>query len=326
MRHLILPALLGLATVFSGTSASAEEHTGRWQETGERIAMRALPRSTPALPGRATPAQAGYICGPDLTTELYGLLDQVIYDFRYTLIVDSQQRLRCDALVDLRPTERGSTLGEVAWDLKPFFPPYRIVEIIDYHESPRQCATPWDQSDGAAFPCGGTIAFEGECVHASVANYIFWGVAFELCGEIDADYRTEMATLEYIRNNLFKRLGNLVSSDGVPDQWIEAMTESQDLMIDLGAVYAAYRRAMFDIEDLKRAGLEGTDDLRDAVDDARDALEAFEEAREEYVADLNDIEGLRERACATTCSISGRTMDAIRGRLDYRWLESASPR
>jgi hypothetical protein len=134
------------------------------------------------------PAQPKLMCGPDITDNVFRVLDKIHSDWNSWN--EGKRNELCRDLIN--PATYGS-----AWDIKALAPdkapPSKKVylqtfsTLKNYQKYIAQNKW-WFEAAAAAcakprWPCGHTVTFLGKCIHAQVVNYVQWGVMNKLCDQ-----------------------------------------------------------------------------------------------------------------------------------------------
>ncbi|MCK6453656.1 MAG: hypothetical protein L6R19_22790 [Alphaproteobacteria bacterium] len=131
------------------------------------------------------------VCGPDITSQVFNTLDKIYRDYHGWSA--AQQKEKCDLLVSVTP----SLAFEGAWDIDRLSPDWApdpkkedAEEIAKkkywFENVSPSCAIPRD-------PCGPSVTFLGQCLHAQVVNYVMWGAINLMCGQKEAGERMHRA-------------------------------------------------------------------------------------------------------------------------------------
>lgn len=176
------------------------------------------------------------ICGPDVTALVLEVLDFMIEDFN-----DAPEGFRekaCENINTFQRDEKGRMIAEYAWDIFALSPAY-APESEDAAADPERRFWFEGMSDYCAhprWPCGPTVTFFGQCIHAQVVNYIQWGAMNELCDThgIAGINHWGRATVGGVRSTVNSRFESW--------QWKSAHYEGQKHMSELGIEFVKQRR------------------------------------------------------------------------------------
>lgn len=164
------------------------------------------------------------MCGPDITGNVFRVLDTMHRNWRSWK--ESKRNELCRDLIN-------PLTSEGAWDIKALSPntaPPSKKKYLETHTSLKnyevdiQRRLYWFEGATAAcamprWPCGPTVTFLGQCIHAQVVNYVQWGVMNKLCDQ------------EGLAKSAHGARAALLSSDDVYD--------GQKIMTGLGSAYTA---------------------------------------------------------------------------------------
>lgn len=166
------------------------------------------------------------ICGPDITSLVFAVLQTIKRDFVNN---PDKQTEACRSLLDRKT-------GGNAFDIINLSPGTSPGEGMKYDPATDQWSRPADPNnpDGprigikgwftrysklCAIPrpiCGATVEFLGTCQHAQVVNYIQWGFMLELCGglypELGELARKAWNTVTYGSTAPSEAQGNLIKA------------------------------------------------------------------------------------------------------------------
>lgn len=154
------------------------------------------PPPSPPPPEPTPPAENHFICGPDVSTELRGVISSIDTTFN-TTYNSSQKNEACNALDSV------FSGALVSWDVIEL----HIRDWIYQNYRPA-CAT-----QGATPPCGQTVEVDNECYYGGTPNYVIFGKMCKLChshhaGTADANRFTRDATLGLV--DRYKGPGSLL--------------------------------------------------------------------------------------------------------------------
>lgn len=114
------------------------------------------------------------VCGPDITDYVLKVLDEMID--AYDAADETTKKNACRNIVS-------TDTAEFSWDmfsLSPLSAPPtegpKPGEKYWFEDISPRCAKP-------RYPCGPTVVFFGQCIHAQVVNYVQWGVMNKLCDQ-----------------------------------------------------------------------------------------------------------------------------------------------
>ena len=176
-------------------------------------------------PSSKLTAQPKNMCGPDITDNVFQVLDTI--HRHWNSWKESKQNELCRDLVN-------PLTSEGAWDIKALSPNVAPPSKENYlknhttlknYEKDIQKRLYWFEGATAAcakprWPCGPTVTFLGQCVHAQVVNYIEWGVMNKLCDQ------------EGLAKSAHRARAAALSSDA-------HIYDGQKIMAGLGSAYTA---------------------------------------------------------------------------------------
>ena len=171
------------------------------------------------------PTQPKNMCGPDITDNVFQVLDMIHRDWNGWN--ESKQNELCRDLLN-------PLTSEGAWDIKALSPntaPPSKKKYLKTHttlknyEKDVQKRLYWFEEYTAACakprqPCGPTVTFLGQCIHTQVVNYIEWGVMNKLCDQ------------EGLAKNAHRARAAVLSSDA-------HIYDGQKIMTGVGSAYTA---------------------------------------------------------------------------------------
>lgn len=239
------------------------------------------------------------ICGPDVTDHVLRVLDRMIDD--YNAATDAKKAEACENLTTLQRDSNGTMIAEYAWDIYALSPAIAPTggavegEKYWYEGVSDICARP-------RYPCGPTVVFLGQCIHAQVVNYVQWGAMMRLCGdETTGDF------MHWAR----------ATAGGLSNwEWKTAHYESQLRMSEMGSEYVGHRRSHDADRDFQREPEFWTPDkLRGMRQDM------LEESLGSNVAGNADWAARDARRCAMICRLTSEQAKKIdKFTWGYNWL------
>lgn len=139
-------------------------------------------------PRSSRPNKPKKICGPDITENVLRVLDKMHNDWRRW--DSSKKGEKCRDLIN--PATALS-----AWDITELSPGTAPLTEDQYEDAfggtkgyKKYIKTTKFWFEGAAaacakprWPCGNTVTFLGQCIHAQVVNYVQWGTMNRLCNQ-----------------------------------------------------------------------------------------------------------------------------------------------
>jgi len=249
--------------------------------------IKAFSRDLTATAAVATQKQKNFVCGPDVTDHTYKLLGKIIDD--YDDVSNWRKYTACWNL--LNPNTAVS-----AWDMYPF----SGGSIFDIHTIAPKCQVPRGKPE-FEFQCERTISFEFRCIHLGRANYLFWGIAGNLC---DDEYLQFFASSAY----------NYFAKDYPEDH---PTPKAQEMFVELGAAYVDYYRA----ERAARAmgaSPESSTNAGELIQQLEEATPAWNSARQEFKNKMYQLDR-EEKACRLACFLPPDKTDEVSKLFGYQW-------
>ncbi|MGB8217848.1 MAG: DUF4157 domain-containing protein [Candidatus Methanoperedens sp.] len=210
-RAIKIQSLLNSILISSGISVSYSlfKHGATAGDREERrsVYIDWLPAAPAPSPGPSAPPPSGFVCGPDVTTQISDAVSKTKTTFAGWSATDKTDA--CDALTSL-------ITGGFAWD------------IVDLHNNAWILAyRPGCASAGGTPPCGSSVKVGPDCHYAGSPNYVIFGVMCKLChshftsiSSAKASDFTESAMLDLV--NKYKGTGfsgfSTPSANFVPSQ------------------------------------------------------------------------------------------------------------